>query len=236
MVNQAQHSATRLADGITGPARLNQAHEIIAIPWVTQLMLEGRVFIAGHGVEEAGIDGESSLNEQTPSFALSQASSDVIAIPLFFRAYFDTQGGAAPDMHLTYVQADKAIDGAGTAVTAISTLGGDSPRVPSAKCQTSLSGITAITSDQMVVLTERLHILNNFVSTEGATTNAGVEGPGRSTMELVWTPEMLFGAPPFGLRNGASLLFYSSTASTDSKYNYTCMWAEVPGAVYGLGS
>jgi len=221
--------ASAATTGIDVRARLNQAAEVVSIPWLTQMSLEGRVFVAGHGIEEAGIDGEAALNDTTPSLALT-APNDTIVIPLWFRAYLDTEGGAAPDMLFAYVQATKGISGAGTAVTAINCLGGLSPRASAAECQSSLSGVTAITAAENVVLTERIHILDNFVSVEGATTSAGVEGPGRSTMELLYT----FDKTPIALNAGSSVLFYSSTGTTDSKHNYSMCWVELPADVYGI--
>jgi hypothetical protein len=222
-------SAATIGDNVS--ARLNQAGEIVTIPWLTQMALEGRVFVAGHGVEEAGIDGEAAVNDTTPSFALT-AGNDTIVIPLWFRAYFDTEGGAAPVWHLAYCQSTKGVSGAGTAVTAIPTLGGLSPRTSAAEAQTSLSGVTAIVAAEYVVLTERIHVLDNYVSAEAATTVAGAEAPGGrySNMEAVYE----FDKTPIALTAGASVLFYTATGVSDSKYNYSMCWVEVPADVYGI--
>ena len=66
----ARHNPTRIATGATAPARMNQAEEMVQIPWVTQLCLEGRIFVAGTGIAEAGVDSEAALDDQTPSTAL----------------------------------------------------------------------------------------------------------------------------------------------------------------------
>lgn len=224
-------TASAAATGDNSSARLNQAGEIVTVPWLTQMALEGRVFVGGHGVEEAGIDGEAAVNDTTPSFALT-APNDTIVIPLWFRAYFDTEGGAAPDWHLAYCQSSKGVSGAGTAVTAISTLGGTSPRASAAEAQTSLSGVTAIVAAEYVVLTERIHVLDNYVSAEAATTVAGAEAPGGrySNMEAVYE----FDKTPIALKAGSSVLFYTATGTTDSKYNYSMCWVELPNDVYGI--
>ncbi len=230
MTYVARPTPTRIAEGAKAPARMNQAEEIVQIPWFTQLGLEGRIFVAGHGVEEAGIDSEAALDDQTPSAALAAPLGGTIVIPLFFRAYFDTEGGAgAPSLLYAYVQENKGIAGAGTAQTAINCLGGARPRTAQAVFQTSLSSITAIAAAENVVLSERTHMLDNMITVEAVTTVQGVESIGNNgagtgaSYEYTWKP----GSIPIVLKNGSALLFYAHTATTDSKYNYTMAWAEI---------
>ena len=195
--------------------------------------LEGKIFIAGTGVEEAGVDGESAINDTTPSAALTVSGAAKLVKPLWFRTYFDTEGGAAPDWHFAYLQSDKSVTGKGTTMDAICTLGGASPPTAVATFQNTLSSVTAIVAAEYVVLTERIHVLDNFVSVEGATTSGGVESPGDGlrTMEAHWNHQDY---PPFWLTEGAAMLFYAGTGTTDSKYNYSCAWLELDESVYGV--
>jgi len=226
----ARHTPTRKdTGGPETPARMNQAEEMVQIPWFTQLCLEGRIFVAGHGIAEAGVDSEAALDDQTPSTSLSAPLGGIIVIPLYFRAYFDTEGGAGtPKMLLAYVQKDKGIAGTGTAFTAINCLGGTNPRTAQAKFQNTLSSITAIVAAENVVISERTHMLDNMISVEAVTTVQGVEvfhprgGGTGASYEFIWKPEM-----PVVLAAGSSMLFYAHTDGGDSKYNYTMAWAEL---------
>lgn len=221
--------ASAVSDGVAGNARMNKAGEIVSTPWEYQMMLEGRVFMAGTGLEEAGVDGEAAINDTTPSWALVAPAGDVVVIPLFFRAYFDTEGGAAPDWHFIYVQADKSAYSAGTNMTAINALGGSNPRTAQGKLMNTLSSVTALSDAENVIMTERIHILDNFQSTEGATGKGGsIEFPGgKSVMELLWTPPC-----PIGLYAGSMVAFYTATATTDTKYNVAAAWIEIPANIY----
>jgi len=220
--------ASAAADGVVVNPRLNKAREIVSTPWEIQMMLEGRVFVAGTGLEEDGVDGEAAIDDTTPSWALTAPAGDVVVIPLWFRAYFDTEGGAAPDWHFIYVQADKSGYSAGTEMTAINCLGGSNPRSAQGKLQNTLSSLSAITASENVVLDERIHVLDNFQSVEAATGAPGVESPGGiSTMQAIWTPSF-----PIGLYAGSFIGFYTATGTTDSKYNVGCAWIELPSDVY----
>lgn len=223
------YSRSAASDGTAVGAAVNRAGEIIGIPWLTQLMLEGRCFVAGHGIEEAGTDSEAALDDTTPSAALVCNSTSTIAIPLFFRAYFDTEGGAAPDWHLAYVQASKGVSGSGTAMNSLNMLGGSSPRTPVSEPMHSCSSVTAITSAQNVIFTQRIHVLDNSVSVEAATgVDSEMPGGRYSQFEAVYD----FKEIPVGLYNGSSVLFYAATGTTDSKYNYTIGWVEIDADRY----
>ncbi len=231
----ARHTPSRIAPGAEAPARINQAEEIVQIPWFTQLCLEGRIFVAGHGIAEAGVDSEAALDDQTPSASLSAPLGGTVILPLYFRAYFDTEGGAGtPKMLLAYVQKDKGIAGSGTAFTSLSCLGGVSPRRAQAVFQNTLSSITAIVAAENVVLNERTHMIDNLISVEGATTapivetfNGNASGKG---FEFIWRPDGL----PVVLAGGSSMLFYAHTDGGDSKYNYTMAWAELDEDDYAV--
>jgi len=228
--------ASRASAGQSASARVNQAEMIVGMPWVQQAILEGRGFVAGTGLEEAGVDGAAAVDETTPSWALTAPASGTLIYPLFFRAYFDTEGGAAPTLHVNYVQANKAAHGAGTLMTALNLLGGwnsglSAARTAQGKFENTLSSLTSYTAAENVVITERTHVLDNYTSVEAATTIAGAESPGNtgSSHELIWQPEQAF---PIFLNAGSALMFYAATGTTDSKYNATAAWLELDPDVY----
>lgn len=226
-----RHAPSRIGTGVETPARINQAEEIVQIPWLYQLALEGRIFTAGTGIAEGGIDSESSLNDQTPSVALYAPSSGTIVLPLYFRAYFDTEGDAgSPKILMSYVQSDRVSPAASTAFTALNCLGGLNPRVSQASCVHTLSSLTGFAHSENVVTHERTHLLDNMITAEMLTTVQGVEPIGTSdtSYEFLWQPEI-----PIPLRAYSAILFYAvKTGSTDTKWNYTIAWAELDEDTY----
>ena len=219
-------SASAAGDGSVVNPRLNKAREAVNTPWEIQMMLEGRVFMAGTGGEEAGVAGITDIDEQTPIFGLVAPSGGVVLKPLWFRVYYDTEAAAAPEhIALIYVQKAKAAYSAGTEMPAINCLGGDNPRTAQGKFQSTLSSLTAITSAQNVMLTGREHILNDLQSAEMIAADANIEMWNTSTMELNWTPQF-----PIGLYDGAGIYFYAIDAT--ARYNAAAAWIEVPASTH----
>lgn len=223
--NKALLNAIRQQTNELAPARLNLAGELVPMPWDIQMMLEGRIFVAGSGIEENGVAGTADLDDTTPVFGLVSPAGGKVILPLWFKIYYDTEAAAAPEhFHLAYVQADKSAFAAGTEMTSISALGGDNPPTAQAHFLYTLSSVTAITAAQNVTLTSREHLLDNFVSVEAAT-GKDVERINESNMELQWKPPF-----PLGLYGGASLLWYGIDAT--ARWNVACAWMELPSDVY----
>ena len=192
--------------------------------FILRQMLAGRVYVAGHGIEATIIDGEGVLDDTTPTYCLRGPMGGRIAIPLWYRLKLSTEGGAAPDIYATYVDTGgEAISATGgTELTTLCTLGG-AGIVNSAKCKT---GVTcgAITDAQNVNLFEATNLLDNLISTEGATTVIGVDSvDGRMT----GVSQKLFPEIPMALVNGSMFNIYASTGTTDSKWAFTICWTEV---------
>lgn len=227
MAGEVKTSASSAAaDAAVVNQRLNKAREAVNTPWEIQMMLEGRVFVAGTGIEEAGVAGIAALDDTTPVFGLVAPAGDVVIIPLWLRFYYDTEAGAAPaDMHVAYVQADKSAYSAGTELPAINCLGGSNPRSAQGKLQHTLTSVTAITAAQNVVLTSRLHILDNLTSVEAATGKTALETFNDSTHEMNVKPPI-----PIGLYGGSALYFYAIDAT--ARYNVSAGWIELPADVY----
>lgn len=226
----SRHTASRIGTGTGGSARINQAEEIVGIPWLTQLSLEGRVFIAGTGIEEAGTDDDDGVLDEESQVVLVAPSSGTIVIPLFLRAYFDTEQAQVPGILLNYVQEDKAWgDSTGTALVKLNCLGGASPRAASALVFAAAVADTAIADGENVTIHERTHLLASFITNEMATTDVAVENMGTSSAEFKWTPEF-----PIMLFAGSALSLMCYTPTARSKYNVTVSWAELDSSVYGL--
>lgn len=224
----ARHRATRIGAGAKTAARVNQAEELVMIPWHYQLCLEGRIFVAGSGVAETEINGESAIDETTPTFLLAAPVGGTIVIPLYFRAYLDTEGDSAPDSFvISYVQANKTASAVGTAMSPLNCMGGAAPRKHQALALHTVSAVSSTGDDETVMVRERTNMIDNIISVEGITTTPLVERFDTSSFELTWQPEM-----PLPLRYGSGIYFHAGTGSADSKFNYTMAWAELDEDTY----
>lgn len=228
----SRHAATRIGAGVTGAARINQAEELVAVPWLAQLALEGRVWAAGHGLEETATDGEAALDETTPTFILMAPASGTVIVPIWAEMRMHAEGGAAPDMYLSYVGVDRS---AGLTKTDLDkqpvgrlTANAVTSAAIAAK---TVSGVTAITSAQTILLARRAEVLDNLISVEMATTRAQVESPGMNTLGLEFNFIHKFGGA-FMLYQGQSIMFHTATATTDSTYTVSFVWAELPSSIY----
>ena len=236
MSGQVRHAPVRAKEGAKQLARLNAAGEAIRTPWLIQQTLEGNVFYAGSGVAEAGVDNIASANEQTPTFALVAPEGGTLVIPVWFRFYFDTEGGGAPTALLNYVQKTSDATNAGTTMPSINALGGSNPKAAAGRLINTLSGINAYTAAQNVVLTERTHMLDNFISEQTITPNTDLayshqENPGDVGNYLEMNVDMLK-RYPIVLSEGALVAFNSVTGGGDSKWNVSACWVEIDASVY----
>ncbi len=226
----SRHTASRIGAGIGGAVRMNQAEEIVGVPWLYQLALEGNVYLAGTGIAEAGIDDDDGILDEEGLLVLQAPSAGTLIVPLYLRAYFDTEQAQVPTIMIAYIQASKTWGATtGTAVTGINALGGAAPNEQKAKVWNQALTDAAVSNAENVVLTERTHMLASFITAEMATTDVAVESLGVSTTEFTWTPDF-----PIILGTGSSILFQAFTPSSRSKYNYTVAWAELDASVYGL--
>src|SRR3990167_7734963 len=116
---QVQHAAKSFgADGTAAALRLGRDGSGIIRSQVEQLGMEGKIFIAGVGLEGTALTGLTALAETTPSIWLgSPPGGNVLIRPLWFEALISAEGGAAPDWYLSVITANIGITTAGTTVT-----------------------------------------------------------------------------------------------------------------------
>jgi hypothetical protein len=206
---------------------------LVEFPFLTQLALEGRIFMAGHGLEEAATDGIiTTLDETTPTFMLMAPASGTIVLPIWAEIRLMTEGGAAPDAYLSYVGVDRSSGPAYTALDKIPVGRLAADAVTSAAIAgKTITTVTAITSAQTVLLARRAEMLDNGISVEGATTVVGQENMGRNTLALEFDFWNKFHGA-FALYQGQSVMFHTKTATTVSAYGVSFIWAEIPSSVY----
>ena len=229
MANVARRVATAVGAGVSVAPATNLAEELRTVPWVLQKSFEGNVYIAGHGLEETATDGEASLDETTPTFVLLAPASGTIVIPIWAEFRMHAEGGAAPDMYLSYVGVDRASVITKTDLEKLQI--GGSATTSSAIAAKTVSAITAITAPQTVVLARRANILDNIISVEAVTLQESQETPLKNQLALEYDFWGKFhGAMTF--QGGRGVMFHTSTGTSDSTYSVTFVWIEIPSATY----
>jgi len=212
---------------------MNQAEMLVNFPFLTQLALEGRVWMAGHGLEETATDGIiTTLDETTPTFMLMAPGSGTIVLPIWAEFRLHTEGGAAPDAYLSYVGVDRSSGPVYTSLdkVPVGRLLADTATSAAIAAKT-ITTVTAITSLQTVMLARRANMLDNGISVEGATTVVGQENMGRNTHALEFDFWAKFHGA-FTLYQGQSIMFHTVTATAVSVYSAAFLWAELPANPY----
>jgi len=226
----ARKNATRASAGNGIVAATNLAEEARSVPWLMQAGFEGKVYIAGHGLEEAATDGIiTTLSEVTPTFMLMAPAGGTIVIPIWAEVRIMTEGGAAPDAYLSYVGVDRSSPPAYTALDKLQINGVSTSS--DAIVGKTISAVTAFTSAQNVVLARRSAMVDNMISVEGLTTLPSAHTMERNTYGLEFNFWDKFGGA-FQLYKGTSVMFHTKTATTVSAYGCTFVWAEVNSSVY----
>ena len=228
---RSRHSAVRAADGVAGVGRTNQAEELVSIPWALQMSLEGRTFMAGHGLEEAATDGEASLDETTPTFVLGAPAGGTVVVPLWAEIRMHAEGGAAPDFYCSYVGVDRStITKTDLDVVPVGRLAANAQTSKAIAAKTG-SAVTAITSAQTVMIARRANILDNLISVEAVTLQENQETVSRSPLAFEFEFWNKFGGA-FALYQGQAIMFHTSTGTSDSTYSISFAWIELPSGIY----
>src|SRR3972149_5042989 len=163
-----QHAAKSFGeDGAASGARLGRDGSTIVRSHVEQLGLEGKIFIAGVGLEGTALPGLPALADTTPTIWLqAPAGGNVLIRPLRFEALITDEGGAAPDWYLSVITASIAITTAGSTVPpqSLGKVGVSSAAILQTKPTTA-----AFTSAQNVRLRSSENALDNLISAEHIT-------------------------------------------------------------------
>jgi len=191
----------------------------VVTPSLLKWVAEGKVWCAGVGAENAGVDSAAALDDLTPTFALvAPASSSVLVVPILVRMSTHTEGGALNQLQVAVTRAASdcatTLSVSGTAFTAIQNkLSGNTGSPQSAATYTCTS--SALTNADYVSTVLATQADNPVSGTGGLGFNRG----------CVFELDML--ADPFILNSGAGLLVYGYTGTTDQKYLPYLVWAEL---------
>ena len=228
---EVRDTSAKVGDaGALVAASINKFGDVPVMDWAYNLMLQGRVFIGGAGIEATDPDGEAALNDTTPTYVLRAPDSGYVVVPLFVRLQLTSEGGAAPDAYLTLINSnldDPIVYTSGTACTVLNALGGQRNAHQSKFVSTVT--IAAVTSAQNVVIWQAKDMPDNMLSVIAVDADGGSTeslGDPISTIEIPLFPHI-----PIALTKGGMLAFYTATGTSDSKYRPTFVWAELPDTI-----
>ena len=214
------------ADGAAVAIRTGRDGSVIVRDHMAQLALEGKLFIAGVGIEGTALTGRTALDDTTPDIWLQAPSGgNVIVRPTWLEILVTAEGGAAPDWYLAAIAANIAISTAGTTVTPVSfgKVGGTSAAI----LQT-LPTVGAITSAQNVRLASAENALDNLISVEHIT---GANTDKDDYMNTLTRIRYEFPFPIY-LADGQAIAFYSVTGTTGQGLEWTLAFTELDSAAY----
>ena len=225
---QVQHVATSAgADGSAAAIRLGRDGSAIVRSQVEQLGMEGKIFIAGVGLEGTALTGQTSLAETTPAIWLAAPpGGNVLVRPLWFEALVSAEGGGAPDWYLSLVTASIGITTAGTTVTAqsIGKVGASSAAILQTAPTTA-----AWTNAQNVRLRSSENALDNYISVEQVTKAAGTKQDDYMNRGTTIFYEFPF---PLYLADGQAFAFHSATGTTGQDFEWLLVYAEIDAAAH----
>ena len=224
---QVQHaSASFGADGTQSAARVGRDGALVIRSHAEQLGIEGKIFIAGVGLEGTALTGlTTAVDDTTPSLWLqAPAGGNVLIRPLWFEALVTAEGGAAPDWYLNLITTNINMS-AGTIVTpqCIGDVGSTSAAI---LAHTATVG--AITNAQNVRLRSSENALDNLISVEhinGANTDKD------DYMNSLTTIKYEFPVPIY-MADGQAMAFYSFTVTTGQAFEWILVYAELDAATY----
>lgn len=223
-------------------ARVNQAGELVATPWLNQMAMEGRLFTAGTGLEEAVVTGNVALDDTAATFTLTAPLGGVLVIPISCTIARDTEGAFDQTnnalLHLTYSASN--LNAIGTLMPSVNLRGDDAPSAAGRLLSTVTLDATT-DQDTWVSLAMRLHIIEGWQTTETAVNGgAETEGFGSSVVRPGGTSVFEFNYNflekhvPLVLTGGASISFFTSADGTADGFNGHWLWLELPTDTYGV--
>ena len=199
--------------------RVTKNRDLVVHPNLLKWAFEGKIWSAGVGAENAGIDSAAALDDTTPTFGLeSSSSSTTLVLPILARLSVHTEGGALNQLQIAVTRA--AADCAtsftltGTAFTAIQNHNVTYTTSPTANALYTCTASALTNADYASIM----------LATQADNPVSGTGGLGFN-QGCVLEVDLL--ATPFILHSGAAVLFYGYTGTSDQKYLPYICWAEL---------
>jgi len=222
MADYTNNAGVALAGRVTGNRDLVTAGHLLK--WAAQ----GKIFEAGQGLQTVAVDsqGEASLtpDDVKATFALQSSSASApLIIPIMFKCMWEVEGGAATDHHLIFTKKSSdcaaALALSGRPMVSIQNMNKVKTHSPTASAlygaaTTFLLTVSALVDGDNIMYDLTAHVDNN------------VSAPLPGTLQQVGWNFLADGAPHI-LSQGAAMIFYISSATTDAGVHPYMQWAEV---------
>jgi hypothetical protein len=215
---------TRLNVPVSGGVTGNR--DLITSPNLFRWLMEGKIFEAGMGGESTAIASSDALLETEPQITLQAPKNDTLIIPIQLRLAVVADGGALTNWQVAFTKA------AASCATSLTLSGTACHHI--SNCNTAFltsPEATALYGDK---ITSSALVVGDYVSYHyGAaidallTTGLVTLGNGPSNVS---TYNFLDDGAPHILANGAAMLVYTYTGTSDSTWTYYMQWAEVKAA------
>lgn len=206
-------------DSINHLGRVTGERDIVVHPNLLKWAFEGKLWTAGLGCENAGIDSDGSLSDESPEAALvASSSATVFVLPILLIASVHTEGGAKNQLQVAITRAASdcatTLAVSGTAMTAIQNHNVTYTTSPTASAYYTATASALTNADyQSLILATQAD--NPVSGTGGLGFNRGCV----FELDLLETPRIL--------HSGAAMLVYPYTGTSDQKYLYSITWAEL---------
>lgn len=211
--------------GVDKSGRVNGANDLVTSSNLWRWVMEGKVFEAGYGLEDAAITSEGAVNDLNVAYSLqSPAASDLLVIPIILKIQIVADGSSLTTFQVLFTKpaelcATKLAISSGTALTSKHCLYRTNPALQTQRATTlSASTSTALVAADYVSYHRGTAI--NALLTTGLPTLG--EGPSN-----VQTFRFLDEGAPHILTSGAAMMVHVNDAATDTTSTVYMQWAEV---------
>jgi hypothetical protein len=208
-----------VAGGVTGKRAL------ITSPSLLRWYAEGKIFEAGMGAESAPINSAASLTQVNPQLALQSPKNDTLVIPIQLRLAIVVEGGALTTWDLVFTKAAANCSTAMTFTVGTNLL----HRSNANKAYNSTGEAVAIYGDKITMSANTVsdHVLYHYGSVVDNITSVSKLSLGEGGPTNVHKINFLNEGAPHIMTQGAAMILWMSTGTTDSTWWYYFQWAEV---------
>jgi len=218
-------------NGVAVPAKVTSMQEQIMVPYLLRWAAQGKIFSAGQGLQDAGIQsqGETTLtpDDVKATVALqAPVSGTKIIVPIQMKVMWEVEGGAATDYQLIQTKS------ASECATALTLSGRDmlvkglplysTTPVQGVAQAKALYGVATTFLLTVSALTTADQVIVDY----GAYADNNVSAPLATAGNRFDVNFLATGCPPL-LTAGAALILYISAATSDCQIHPYIQWAEL---------
>ncbi len=210
------------------PGRVTGNRDLLTTNNLMKWAAQGKIFEAGQGLQTVAVDSqaESTLtpDDVKGTYALvAPSASSPLIIPIMLRVCWEVEGGAATDHQLVFTKQ------ASDCVTTLALSGRDSVSIQNmnkGKAHTPTASALYGVATTFLVTVSALVDADNIMYDFTAHADNNLVSPLTGTSQQVQWNFWSNGAPHI-LSEGAAMIFYISSGTTDAGIHPYMQWAEV---------